>query len=96
MSISVVVDGALWGLISCHHAEPRWIPITDINVRSCTIRDVNSIETLIPNSTFIEQNVTNWTYSNKRVRFSGDQHYHLCIGLYSKAGLCLYIPGTGA
>lgn len=26
MSISVVVDGALWGLISCHHAEPRWIP----------------------------------------------------------------------
>lgn len=35
-------------------------------------------------------------FNDKRVRFSGDQHYHLCIGLYSKAGLCLYIPGTGA
>ncbi|MEO7335669.1 MAG: ATP-binding protein [Caldimonas sp.] len=23
MSISILVDGALWGLISCHHAEPR-------------------------------------------------------------------------
>lgn len=35
-------------------------------------------------------------FNDKRVRFSGDQHYHLCIGLYSRAGLCLYIPGTGA
>lgn len=35
-------------------------------------------------------------FNDKRVRFSGDQHYHLCIGLYSKAGLCLYIPGAGA
>jgi len=27
MSISVVVEGALWGLISCHHAEPLQVPI---------------------------------------------------------------------
>lgn len=26
MSISIVLDGALWGLISCHHATPRTIP----------------------------------------------------------------------
>lgn len=26
MSISVVVEGRLWGLIACHHAEPRWAP----------------------------------------------------------------------
>lgn len=26
MSISVVVEGRLWGLISCHHAQPRWAP----------------------------------------------------------------------
>lgn len=26
MSISILVDGALWGLISCHHLEPRWAP----------------------------------------------------------------------
>ena len=42
--------------------------VTDINVRSCTIRDVNGIETLVPNSTFLEQNVTNWTLSSRQVR----------------------------
>jgi small-conductance mechanosensitive channel len=42
--------------------------VTDINVRSSTIRDGNGIETLVPNSTFIEQNVTNWTYTSRRVR----------------------------
>jgi two-component system, chemotaxis family, sensor kinase Cph1 len=26
MSISIVVDGSLWGLISCHHASPRRVP----------------------------------------------------------------------
>ncbi len=26
MSISVVINGQLWGLISCHHAEPRFLP----------------------------------------------------------------------
>lgn len=44
--------------------------VTDINVRSCTIRDVNGIETLVPNSTFLEQNVTNWTLSSRQVRFT--------------------------
>lgn len=44
--------------------------VTDLNVRSCTIRDVNGIETLVPNSTFLEQNVTNWTLSNRRVRYT--------------------------
>jgi len=44
--------------------------VADINVRSSLIRDRNGIETLVPNSTFLEQNVTNWTYSLTRVRFS--------------------------
>lgn len=44
--------------------------VTDINVRSCTIRDINGIETLVPNSTFLEQNVTNWTLSNQKVRYT--------------------------
>lgn len=44
--------------------------VTDINVRSCTIRDVNGIETLVPNSTFLEQNVTNWTLSSRKVRYT--------------------------
>lgn len=42
--------------------------ITDIGVRSSNILDANGIETIIPNSTFIEQNVTNWTLSDQVVR----------------------------
>ncbi len=42
--------------------------VIDIGVRSSHIRDGNGIETLIPNSTFIEQNVTNWTLSNEKIR----------------------------
>lgn len=44
--------------------------VTSIDLRSTTIVDLNGIETLIPNSTFIEQNVTNWTYSNNTVRYA--------------------------
>ena len=42
--------------------------VTDICARSSHIIDGNGIETVIPNSTFIEQNVTNWTLSSKSVR----------------------------
>ncbi len=44
--------------------------VTSIGIRSSTIRDVTGIETLIPNSTFVEKNVTNWTYSTHQVRYS--------------------------
>lgn len=44
--------------------------VSDIGVRSSVVRDPHGIETLIPNSSFLEQNVTNWTYTHKRVRFS--------------------------
>lgn len=44
--------------------------ITDIGVRSSHIRDGNGIETLIPNSTFIEEKVTNWTLSSRSVRIA--------------------------
>jgi small-conductance mechanosensitive channel len=37
-------------------------------MRSSHILDANGIETLIPNSSFVEQNVTNWTLSNQSVR----------------------------
>lgn len=42
--------------------------VTDIGVRSSTIRTNDGIEILVPNSTFIENNVTNWTYSSSAVR----------------------------
>ncbi|CAK0778968.1 putative Mechanosensitive ion channel family protein [Gammaproteobacteria bacterium] len=44
--------------------------ITDISLRASVIRDSSGIETLIPNATLLEQNVTNWTYSSTRVRLS--------------------------
>ena len=44
--------------------------VTSIGIRSSTIRDVTGIETLVPNSTFVEKNVTNWTYSSHQVRYS--------------------------
>jgi small-conductance mechanosensitive channel len=44
--------------------------VTNISIRSSTIRTADGIETLVPNSTFVESNVTNWTYSSPRVRRS--------------------------
>lgn len=44
--------------------------VMDIGMRSSHIRDANGIETLIPNSTFVEENVTNWTLSSQSVRFT--------------------------
>lgn len=44
--------------------------VTNIDIRSSTIRTGDGIEILVPNATFIENNVTNWTYSNAKVRRS--------------------------
>jgi small-conductance mechanosensitive channel len=43
--------------------------VTEIGVRSSVVRNSQGIETLIPNSTLVEQNLTNWTYSTPVVRF---------------------------
>lgn len=44
--------------------------VTTIGLRSSTIRDINGVETLIPNSNLLEKNLTNWTYSSFRKRYS--------------------------
>lgn len=44
--------------------------VTSIGLRSSTIRDVKGMETLIPNSSFLERYLTNWTYSSRLGRFS--------------------------
>ncbi|WP_172201992.1 mechanosensitive ion channel domain-containing protein [Niveibacterium sp. COAC-50] len=44
--------------------------VTDIGVRASTIRNIDGIETLVPNASFIEQEVTNWTYTSGKVRFA--------------------------
>ncbi|MCI0745058.1 MAG: mechanosensitive ion channel [Verrucomicrobia subdivision 3 bacterium] len=44
--------------------------IVGIGIRSSVLRQWDSTETLIPNSTLLENSVTNWTYSNRKVRFT--------------------------
>ena len=44
--------------------------VTNISIRSSTIRTGDGIETLVPNSALVENNVTNWTHSSSEVRRS--------------------------
>ena len=42
--------------------------VTNISIRASTVRSGAGIEALIPNANFLENAVTNWTYSDRRVR----------------------------
>ena len=44
--------------------------VTGIGIRSSVVQFWDGTETLIPNSSLLENNLTNWTYSNRTVRFS--------------------------
>jgi potassium-dependent mechanosensitive channel len=44
--------------------------VVEINTRSSIIRSGDNIETLVPNSVFLENRVTNWTLSNSKIRRS--------------------------
>lgn len=42
--------------------------VVEINIRSTTIRSIDNIHVIVPNSDFISSNVVNWSYSDKKVR----------------------------
>ena len=42
--------------------------VTAVDIRASTILGFDGVETMIPNSTFLEKKVTNWTYTNARLR----------------------------
>lgn len=42
--------------------------ITEVNLRSSTVRGFDGVEAIVPNSVFIENKVTNWTHSDRKVR----------------------------
>lgn len=42
--------------------------VTEIDIRSSTLRGFDGVETMVPNATFLETKVTNWTYTTRRVR----------------------------
>ena len=44
--------------------------VVSIGIRSSVIRLFDGTETLIPNSALLENNLTNWTYTDRKVRFS--------------------------
>ncbi|WP_456407053.1 mechanosensitive ion channel family protein [Caldithrix abyssi] len=42
--------------------------VTDINMRSTTIRTLNNVSIIVPNSEFISNKVVNWSHGDTRVR----------------------------
>jgi small-conductance mechanosensitive channel len=44
--------------------------VTEVNTRSSVIRSADDVETMIPNSAFLENRVTNWTLSSSKIRRS--------------------------
>lgn len=42
--------------------------VVEVNTRSSIIRGADDVETMIPNSIFLENRVTNWTLSSRKVR----------------------------
>ncbi len=44
--------------------------VTSIGIRSSVLKFWDGTETLIPNSALLENNLTNWTYSDGKVRFN--------------------------
>ncbi|WP_332673639.1 mechanosensitive ion channel domain-containing protein [Aromatoleum sp.] len=44
--------------------------VTNIGSRCCHVRRFDGIDMLIPNSSFLEKSVTNWTLSDPRLRFT--------------------------
>ncbi|MGC4016213.1 MAG: mechanosensitive ion channel [Luteolibacter sp.] len=44
--------------------------VSEINTRSSIIRSADGLETVVPNSMFLENKITNWTHSNRRLRRS--------------------------
>jgi small-conductance mechanosensitive channel len=44
--------------------------VTDIGSRCCQVRRMDGVDMLIPNSSFLQETVTNWTLADHRARFS--------------------------
>ena len=42
--------------------------VTTVDLRSTTVRSFDGLETMVPNSTLLENKVTNWTMSDRHVR----------------------------
>jgi small-conductance mechanosensitive channel len=76
--------------------------VTEIGIRASTIRGADGIESMIPNSRFLEGNMTNWTYSSPTARQTiavGVAYgsplrkvFELLVGVLGRHGLVLKSP----
>ena len=76
--------------------------VTEIGIRASTIRSADGIESMIPNSRFLEGNMTNWTYSSPTARQTiavGVAYgsplrkvFELLVGVLERHGLVLKSP----
>lgn len=46
--------------------------VTEIKIRSTTIRTLNNITVIVPNSEFVSSTVVNWSYGDQRIRVEID------------------------
>ena len=51
--------------------------VQKINIRSTTIRSVNNISYIVPNSEFISTTVINWSHGDKKIRVDLDVVFHI-------------------
>ncbi len=42
--------------------------VMDINIRSTTVRSLNNIDSIVPNSEFISSQVVNWSHGERKIR----------------------------
>ena len=44
--------------------------VTDISIRSTTIRSLNNVSIIVPNSEFVSSNVVNWSHGDSKIRLN--------------------------
>jgi small-conductance mechanosensitive channel len=59
--------------------------VTDVNIRSTTVRSLNNISIIVPNSEFISSRVTNWSHGDLKVKIN------LAVGVSYNSDLDLVI-----
>jgi small-conductance mechanosensitive channel len=42
--------------------------VMDINIRSTTVRSLNNIDSIVPNSEFVSSQVVNWSHGDRKIR----------------------------
>lgn len=66
----VGIERQVWQITVSKIVLAVFVLVTGIGIRSSIVQFWDGVETLIPNSALLENNLTNWTYSNRTIRFT--------------------------